>query len=41
MSRNTRIEKELAKKIAKQNNISVNQAKKRYVTKLKDMNFLN
>ena len=41
MSRYTRIEREMAKQIAKEENISMKQAKKRYVTKAKDMDFID
>lgn len=41
MSQWTRREKETAKRIAKEQNITIKQAKKKYVTKPKDMDFLN
>lgn len=41
MSRKTRMEKEMAQAIAKTQGISAKQAKKRYVTRPKDMDFLN
>lgn len=41
MSRYTRHEKEFGKRIAQENNITFKQAKKKYVTKVKDMDFLN
>ena len=41
MSRKTRMEKEMAKIVANTHGISIKQAKKKYVTKIKDMDFLN
>jgi hypothetical protein len=41
MSRKTRIEKEFAWAVAKRHGISKKQAKKKYVTKIKDMGFLD
>jgi len=41
MSRKNRTEKEFAQRIAKEHNITTRQVKKRFVTKSRDMDFLN